>query len=117
MFCIPRHSAEENIAVLRSIFELLASKRSNIFQIRSLARRIDGVTGQVCNKYMKHFVDAGLVEVYNFSIHRRSDGSAFKRNILYRRLFDDSVDIDKGMEVMIRNDVHRKQGDRVPHLQ
>ena len=119
MIYIPPIPPEDNIKTLRYIFELIAKRRTNIFQLRSLLshkNNTEKINGHACCRHMEHFLNAGLVEIYNYSSNVRRNGKVFKRNILYRRLFDDSVDIDKGMEEMISNDMYREQGSRLSRL-
>lgn len=72
--------------------------------------------GNKCKHHLQHLINAGLLEIYDYSMYVGPSGTSFKRNIIYRRLFDSSVDVDHWMEVMIDNDVLHSNGCRVSHL-
>lgn len=116
MIFIPPHPVEENIASVREIFEAIAKKRTNIFKLRTLRRENKNLDGNRCNHHIQHLLKAGLLEYYDYSVYTGPSGTSFRRNIIYKRNFDSSVDIDKWMEVMIANDVSHSSGCRVSHL-
>jgi len=107
---------ERNVGNLRSILEIIAGRRSRMFTLKSLTTHHDTLTAHKANRYILHLMDAGLVGEYSHSLHRHYNGKIGKRNIIYKRLFDDGIDIDKYMEEMIRNDVHDKKRYRVSHI-
>ena len=87
-----------------------------MFTLKSLTTHHDTLTAHKANRYILHLMDAGLVDEYDSSPHRHYDGRIGKRNIIYKRLFDDGIDIDKYMEVMIDNDMQGEKGYRMSHL-
>ena len=116
MIFITLPNIERNVGTLRSLLELIAGRRSRMFSLKSLTTHHDTLTAHLANRYVTHLMDAGLIDEYDSSPHRHYDGKIGKRNIIYRRLFDDGIDIDRCMEEMIRNDVHDEKRYRVSHI-
>ena len=104
------NSPVENIHNLRSVFETIAHRRGGLFQSRTLVHANCTINNHITSHVMRHLINAGLI-----SIHSRK-GKKKCRRLVYQRHFDSDIDIDKWMEVMIKNDLRTESRYKVPHL-
>jgi len=115
LFISKRNNPEVNVRRLRMLLRMIANRRTGQFSVHSLTSKYKDtfdMSNHIVSRLLMHLVQSNYIEIYDKKMYLNGT----PRRIIYKRLFDSDLDIDKCVEELIEIDMQIQHRNRMPYL-
>ena len=115
LFITTRNNPEVNVRRLRMLLRMIANRRTGQFTVHSLTSKYKDtfdMSNHTVSRLLLHLVRSNYLEIFD----KKMQPNGVPRRIIYKRLFDSDLDIDKCVEELIESDMQVQHRNRMPYL-